>query len=181
MKIEIRDPVTGERLADGETGEIVVSGPSVTPGYWRNPGATEEAFTSDGFFRTGDMGSMDADGFLFIRDRIKDMIVTGGENVYPAEVESVLSTHPAVAEIAVVGIPSTQWGETPIAFVVPRGGLDAAPDPADIIGYGRERMAHFKCPREIRFVEVLPRNPSGKILKRELRAPFWEGHARAVG
>ncbi len=181
VTIEIRDPLTGERLADGETGEIVVSGPSVTPGYWRNPGATEEAFTSDGFFRTGDMGSMDADGFLFIRDRIKDMIVTGGENVYPAEVESVLSTHPAVAEIAVVGIPSTQWGETPIAFVVPRGGLDSAPDPADIIGYGRERMAHFKCPREIRFVEVLPRNPSGKILKRELRAPFWEGHARAVG
>jgi long-chain acyl-CoA synthetase len=181
VEIEIRDPVTGGELDEGETGEIVIRGPSVTPGYWRNPGATAEAFTDDGFFRTGDVGSMDAEGFLFIRDRIKDMIVTGGENVYPAEVESVLSTHPAVAEIAVVGIPSPKWGETPIAFVVPRGGVSAAPDPAEIISYGRERMAHFKCPAKIEYVEVLPRNPSGKILKRELRAPFWEGHTRAVG
>jgi long-chain acyl-CoA synthetase len=181
VEIEVRDPVTGEGMPVDETGEIVVRGSSVTPGYWRNPDATAEAFTADGFFRTGDMGSLDADGFLFIRDRIKDMIVTGGENVYPAEVESVLSTHPAIAEIAVVGIPSQQWGEVPIAFVVPRDGADAAPDPGEIISYGRDRLAHFKCPTEIRYVEALPRNPSGKILKRELRAPFWEGRTRAVG
>jgi long-chain acyl-CoA synthetase len=178
VEIEIRDVASGEPLGADETGEIVVRGPSVTPGYWQNPGATAEAFTADGFFRTGDIGSMDADGFVFIRDRMKDMIITGGENVYPAEVESVLSTHPDIAEIAVVGVPSATWGEVPIAFVVPRDGhLDAA----EIIGYARERLAHFKCPQEIRVVAALPRNPSGKILKRELRASFWENQSRAVG
>ena len=153
-------------------------GRSVTPGYWRNAAATAEAFTADGFFRTGDLGSMDADGFVYIRDRIKDMIITGGENVYPAEVESVLSTHPAIAEIAVVGVPSPAWGEAPIAFVVARGGHL---DPAEVITYARERMAHFKCPQEVHVVTALPRNPSGKILKRDLRAPFWEDQSRAVG
>jgi long-chain acyl-CoA synthetase len=180
VDVEIRDAVTGVRVASGESGEIVVRGPSVTPGYWRNPEATAQAFTGDGFFRTGDVGTMDVDGFVFIRDRIKDMIVTGGENVYPAEVESVLSTHPAVAEVAVIGIPSAQWGETPIGFVVLRPG-DPAIDPGEIIAYGRDRLAHFKCPTEIHIVDTLPRNPSGKILKRDLRAPFWAEHDRAVG
>ena len=178
IEIEIRDVGTGRRLDPGETGEVVVRGPSVTAGYWQRPDDTAAAFTSDGFFRTGDMGALDEAGFLFIRDRIKDMIVTGGENVYPAEVESVLAAHPAVAEVAVVGIPSPTWGETGLAFVVPRG---ERPDPADVIEFARARLAHFKCPTVVEFVDELPRNPSGKVLKRELRAPYWQGSTRQVG
>ncbi len=178
IELDILDIESGKPLPAGEVGEIVVRGPSLFPGYWRNPEATAAAFTADGFFRTGDMGSLDSDGFLFIRDRIKDMIVTGGENVYPAEVESVLAAHPSVADVAVIGIPSEKWGEMPLAFVVARG---TDPDPADIIGFARERMAHFKCPTAVEFIAELPRNPSGKVLKRELRAPYWVGHTRAVG
>ena len=160
----------GTRCAVGEPGEILVGGGSLTPGYWRNPVATADAFTPDGFFRTGDMGALDEDGFLFVRDRIKDMIITGGENVYPAEVESVLAGFPGVVEVAVVGVPSQRWGETPMAFLVP-GGAD--PDPAEVIAFARARLAHYKCPTAVTFVPALPRNPSGKILKRELRQPFW--------
>jgi long-chain acyl-CoA synthetase len=105
------------------------------------------------------------------------MIVTGGENVYPAEVESVLAGHPAVADVAVIGVPSEKWGETPLAFIVPRG---ERPDPAEIIEYARAHLAHFKCPAAVEFVAELPRNPSGKVLKRELRAPYWEGRDRHV-
>ena len=170
IEIQIADTVDGTRLPVGGIGEILVRGKSLTPGYWRNPQATAEAFTPDGFFRTGDMGSMDDEGFLFIRDRIKDMIITGGENVYPAEVESVLAGFPGVVEVAVVGIPSPRWGETPMAFVVTGG---AHPDPAEVIGFSRQKMAHYKCPTAVTFVDALPRNPSGKILKRELRAPYW--------
>jgi long-chain acyl-CoA synthetase len=178
IELDILDVATGKPLPVGEVGEIVVRGRSVTPGYWQRPQETAAAFTSTGFFRTGDLGSLDEDGFLFIRDRMKDMIVTGGENVYPAEVESVLAAHPAVADVAVVGVPSANWGETPLAFVVARG---AEPDPHEIIEFARARMAHFKCPTAVEFVAALPRNPSGKILKRELRAPYWEGHTRQVG
>ncbi|MET3807725.1 long-chain acyl-CoA synthetase [Nakamurella sp. UYEF19] len=170
IEIEIADTATGERLLSGSTGEILVRGGSLTPGYWRNPQATADAFTADGFFRTGDMGLLDDDGFLFIRDRLKDMIITGGENVYPAEVESVLAAFPGVLEVAVVGVPSERWGETPMAFVVSRG---AHPDPEEVIRFSREKMAHFKCPTTVEFVEALPRNPSGKVLKRQLRAPYW--------
>jgi long-chain acyl-CoA synthetase len=168
ITVEIRDPVTRARLPSGQVGEVVVRGPSVTSGYWRLPGA--DAFTDDGFFRTGDLGSLDDDGFLFIRDRLKDMIITGGENVYPAEVESVLATHPAVVEAAVVGVPSAKRGETPVAFVVANG---TPPPAAELIAWTRQRMAHFKCPTAVEFVAELPRNPSGKVLKRELRAPYW--------
>ena len=160
----------GTRCGGGEAGEILVRGGSLTPGYWRNPGATAEAFTDDGYFRTGDMGSLDEDGFLFVRDRIKDMIITGGENVYPAEVESVLAGFPGVVEVAVVGVPSERWGETPMAFVVTAGG---EPDPTEVIAFARHRLAHYKCPTAVTFVPALPRNPSGKILKRELRQPYW--------
>jgi long-chain acyl-CoA synthetase len=177
IEVEIRDPYDGSPRGLGQTGEIVVRGPSVTPGYWQRPDATAAAFTSDGFFRTGDVGAIDEAGYVYIRDRLKDMIVTGGENVYPAEVESVLAGHPAVTDVAVIGIPSPQWGETPIAVVVPFG----QPDPADIIAWARERVAHYKCPTQVVFMPELPRNPSGKVLKRELRAPYWEGHDRAVG
>jgi acyl-CoA synthetase (AMP-forming)/AMP-acid ligase II len=178
IEIDILDAESGKPLASGGIGEIAVRGPSLFPGYWQRPEATAEAFTADGFFRTGDMGSLDEDGFLFIRDRIKDMIVTGGENVYPAEVESVLAAHPAVADVAVVGVPSPRWGETPLAFVVVRAGV---PDPQDILEFARARLAHFKCPTAVEFVGELPRNPSGKVLKRELRAHYWEGHGRSVG
>ena len=178
IEIQIADVGSGVILPAGSTGEIQVRGKSLTPGYWRNPQATADAFTADGFFRTGDMGALDDEGFLFIRDRMKDMIITGGENVYPAEVESVLAAFPDVVEVAVVGIPSPKWGETPMAFVVTGG---AHPDPQDIIRFSREKMAHYKCPTDVAFVEALPRNPSGKILKRELRAPYWIGHDRVVG
>jgi acyl-CoA synthetase (AMP-forming)/AMP-acid ligase II len=177
IELDILDVETGKPLPVGEIGEIVVRGKSLMPGYWQRPEATAAAFTDDGFFRTGDMGSLDADGFLYIRDRIKDMIVTGGENVYPAEVESVLAGHPAVADVAVIGVPSEQWGETPLAFVVARG---EQPDPAEIIEFARAHLAHFKCPTAVEFIAELPRNPSGKVLKRELRAPYWEGHDRHV-
>jgi long-chain acyl-CoA synthetase len=178
IEIEIRDPATGARLPVGEVGEVVVRGPSVTSGYWRLPGATADSLTGDGFFRTGDLASMDDGGFVFIRDRIKDMIVTGGENVYPAEVESVLAGHPAVLEAAVVGVPSPTRGETPLAFVVTRG---TEPTAAELITWSRDRLAHFKCPTSVQFVAELPRNPSGKVLKRELRAPYWAGQERHVG
>lgn len=178
IEIEVRDATDGTRLGIGDIGEVVVRGPSVTPGYWQRPEATAAAFTEDGYFRTGDMGSLDEDGFLFIRGRIKDMIVTGGENVYPAEVESVLAAHPAVVEAAVVGVPSDAWGETPLAFVVARG---AEPEPAELIGWLRERLAHFKCPTAVEYVPALPRNASGKVLKRELRAPYWSGQPSQVG
>lgn len=178
IELRILDTETGRPLSAGAVGEIAVRGPSVTSGYWQRPDATAEVFTADGFFRTGDIGSLDEEGYLFILDRLKDMIVTGGENVYPAEVESVLAAHPAVADVAVVGVPSVQWGETPLAFVVARG---PAPDPADVIAFARERLAHFKCPTAVEFVAELPRNASGKVLKRELREPYWAGQSRRVG
>ncbi len=178
IELAILDAVTGARLPAGSAGEIAVRGPSVTAGYWNDGAATAAAFTPDGFFRTGDMGVLDAEGFLSVHDRIKDMIITGGENVYPAEVESVIAAHASVLDVAVIGVPSDRWGETPIAVVVVRG---SAPDPADIIAWSRERLAHYKCPTAVVFVDELPRNPSGKILKRELRAPFWSGQQRQVG
>ncbi|TWE07892.1 long-chain-fatty-acid--CoA ligase [Rudaeicoccus suwonensis] len=177
IDLQIRDPFDGSLLPAGASGEIVVRGPSVTPGYWRLPEATKQAFTADGFLRTGDVGTLDEDGFLYIRDRIKDLIVSGGENIYPAEVESVLADHPQVADIAVVGIPDERWGERPIAFAVASGG---ELDPADVVAFARERMAHFKCPTEVVVLPELPRNASGKILKRDLREPYWLGHDRAV-
>jgi acyl-CoA synthetase (AMP-forming)/AMP-acid ligase II len=179
VELDIIDPDTGRSLPPGEVGEVVTRAPSVTPGYWRRPEETAHAFLPGGWFRTGDAGSLDEGGYLFIRDRIKDMIVTGGENVYPAEIESVLAGHPAVADVAVIGVPSDKWGETPLAVVVAKSG--STPDTADIVAYSRARLAHFKCPTDVVLIEELPRNPSGKVLKRELRAPYWAGHERAIG
>jgi long-chain acyl-CoA synthetase len=173
------DPVTGSPLTAGEVGEVVVRGPVVTSGYWRNEAATRESFLEGGWLRTGDVGSLDVDGYLYLRDRIKDVIVSGGENVYPAEVENVLAGHPAVAEVAVVGAPSERWGETPVAFVVPAPGHEV--DEAALLAFCRERLAHYKCPTRVERSGGLPRNPSGKILKRELRAPLWSERDRAIG
>ncbi len=168
----------GSEAAEGEVGELWVRSPQVMSGYWRNREATADAITADGWFRTGDAGYRDPDGYLYLYDRVKDMIVTGGENVYPAEVENALMAHPAVADAAVFGIPDEQWGEAVKAVVVAVG----EPPPAEaLIAFCRERIAGYKCPKSIDFAATLPRNPSGKLLKRELRAPYWGGTDRLVG
>lgn len=167
-QVRIVDPATLEVLPVGERGEVLIGGDLVMKGYWRRPDATEAALLPGGWLRTGDGGSVDEDGYLFLHDRIKDMIVSGAENVYPAEVESVLSGHPDIAEVAVIGIPSERWGESPFAVVVPHTG--AEPTAFDIINWVRERLAHFKCPVGIQFVEALPRTASGKLRKAELRS-----------
>lgn len=179
IEIAIVDPDSGATLASGEPGEVVVRGPSVTTGYWRRPEATAEAFLADGWFRTGDVGTLDDEGYLYLKDRLKDLIVSGGENIYPAEVENALAGHPDVGEVAVIGIPSPQWGETQLAVIVPVAG--AHPAEAEIIDYCRARLAHFKCPTAVRIVDVLPRNPSGKVLKRDLRQPYWADQEGTIG
>jgi len=165
-------------VATGEVGEIVIQSDFVMKGYWNRPDATAEALRG-GFFHTGDAGYFDKDGFLFIYDRVKDMIVSGGENVYPAEVENALFGHPDVADVAVIGIPSEKWGEEVKAIVVRKPGTDPAAE--DIIAFARERIAAYKAPKTVDFADALPRNPSGKILRKDLRAPYWEGRERHVG
>jgi fatty-acyl-CoA synthase len=151
----------------GQAGEIALRGPKVVSGYWNNPEATAAAFTSEGWFRTGDIGHLDKDGYLYIDDRKKDMIVSGGENVATSEVERVLYEHDAVLEAAVVGMPDPKWGEVPRAFIVLKPGQDVTADA--LIAHCRARLAGFKTPRQIEFLDALPRNPSGKVLKRQLR------------
>jgi acyl-CoA synthetase (AMP-forming)/AMP-acid ligase II len=158
-------------------GEILIRGAQVMKGYWNRPEATEEVIR-DGWFCSGDAGYLDEAGYLYIHDRVKDMIVSGGENVYPAEVESVLFAHPDVADVAVVGVPDERWGEAVKAVVVRRDG--ATLDEPDLIEYCRGKIAGFKRPRSVDFVEALPRNPTGKLLKRELRERYWAGHDRRV-
>jgi len=152
-------------------GEIVVKGDQVLTGYWNNEKATKESFI-DGWFRTGDVGRWDENGYLYIVDRKKDMILTGGENVYPREVEEVLYTHPAIVEAAVIGIPDPKWGESVVAVLHVR---DSEPAPAEIIAFCKERIASYKKPRFVAFVAELPKNASGKVLKRELRARIADG------
>jgi acyl-CoA synthetase (AMP-forming)/AMP-acid ligase II len=156
----------GTPVARGERGEVVLRGPKVFPGYWRDPEATARAFAG-GWFHTGDIGVLDDDGYLFIVDRLKDMIVSGGENIAGSEVERVLYEHPAVLEAAVVGRPDDRWGEVPVAFVAVRPGSSVSPD--ELIAHCRGELARFKVPKHVTFVDALPRNPSGKVLKRELR------------
>ena len=183
VKIRIVDTETKEEMPDGEVGEILCSTVQNMLGYWRNPEATAEAYPDGrdengiGYFRTGDAGYMQ-DGYLFIHDRVKDMIVSGGENVYPAEIENVLMAHDQIADAAVIGVPSEQWGETVKAIIVDGPGTAARDE--EVIAYCRERLAHFKCPTSIDRIEALPRNPSGKILKTELREPYWKGQTRRV-
>ena len=161
----------------GDVGEILIRAPNVMKGYWNNAGASAKALAG-GWFRTGDAGYFDADGYLYIHDRVKDMIVSGGENIYPAEVENAIFGHPAVADVAVIGVPDEKWGEAVKAIVVRKPGVEATS--ADIIAYARDRIAGYKLPKSVDFVDALPRNPTGKILRRELRAPYWEGRARQV-
>jgi acyl-CoA synthetase (AMP-forming)/AMP-acid ligase II len=146
-------------------------------GYWARPEATAQAIR-DGWFHTGDAGYVDEEGFIFLKDRIKDMIISGGENVYPAEVEAVLMSHAEILECAVIGIPDAKWGETVKAVVVRRQG--ASLTEAALIAWSRDKLAGFKRPSSIDFVEALPRNASGKLLKRTLREPYWAGYTRRV-
>ncbi|HMG42059.1 MAG TPA: long-chain-fatty-acid--CoA ligase [Acidimicrobiales bacterium] len=162
----------------GEKGEILVSGPQTMRGYWNMPDATADALR-DGWMHTGDAGHLDEDGYLYVSDRVKDMIVSGGENVYPREVEDVLFRMPEIADAAVIGVPDERWGETVKAVVVVRPGLSVTE--SAVIAWCRDRLAGFKCPRSVDLVDELPRNPSGKVLKRVLREPHWVNEARSVG
>jgi acyl-CoA synthetase (AMP-forming)/AMP-acid ligase II len=170
---------SGRELGPGDHGELVARGANVMRGYWNNPEEARLAFR-DGMFRTGDVGYRDADGYFYILDRVKDMIVTGGENVYSGEVEAIIYEHPAVLEAAVFGIPDPKWGELVAACVVRKLGRDLSTD--DLIAHCRRFLANYKIPRRIEFSETeLPKSGSGKILKRLLRERFWIGQKRAVG
>jgi acyl-CoA synthetase (AMP-forming)/AMP-acid ligase II len=168
----------GNSLPPGTIGEIATRSAKNMAGYWQMPDATAETIDSDGWLRTGDAGYLDEDGYLYIRDRVKDMIISGGENIYPAEVENAVYAHPQVADVAVIGVPSEKWGEAVKACVVVKEGANLTE--ADIIAHSRDHIAGYKCPKSVDFIAALPRNPSGKILRRELRAPYWEGKDKAV-
>lgn len=167
VEIAIIDPETGSQLPSGEVGEVRVRSAAITKGYWRKDAETQHAITEDGWLCTGDAGELDADGYLYIRDRYKDMIVSGAENIYPKEIENVLELHPAITEAAVIGVPHDKWGETPWAIVALRP--DAVLTAEDVIAFTRERLARYKCPTGVSFLPSLPRNASGKIMKHVLR------------
>jgi long-chain acyl-CoA synthetase len=170
VELRVVDPATSEDLPSGSVGEVWLRAPNVMAGYFNRPQDTATAITGDGWLRTGDGGYVDADGYLFLTDRIKDMIISGGENVYPTEVEEVLSQHPKVAEAAVIGVPDEHWGETVSAVVIRQPGTAIEGD--ELIAFARERLASYKLPRLIEFVDDFPRTPTGKVLKRELRARY---------
>jgi long-chain acyl-CoA synthetase len=167
----------GRDLSAGAVGEIAVRSRQIMAGYWRLPDATKRAVQGDWFF-TGDAGYIDDKGYLYIYDRVKDMIVSGGENIYPAEVESALFGHPAIADVAVIGVPDERWGEAVKAVVVKKPGAELSA--GELITWARERIAGYKLPKSVDFVDALPRNPTGKILKRELRKPYWGDKQRQV-
>jgi acyl-CoA synthetase (AMP-forming)/AMP-acid ligase II len=169
-------PSLGWEVRLGELGEIQVRGAAPLPGYWNDAEATAATLTPDGFYRMGDVGTIDADGFITIVERLKDMVITGGENVYPAEVEAVLAGHPAVTDVAVIGIPDDRWGETLHAVVVAGPGFDSG----ELLSWARMRLAGFKCPSGVTVLPELPRNATGKVLRAALREPFWAGRDRRV-
>ena len=178
VEVEIHDPATGQPTPAGQSGEIWIRSEQIMGGYWGKPDATVAAITPDGWYRSGDGGHIDSDGYVYVTDRIKDMIISGGENIYPAEIERVLAEHPALADVAVIGVPDERWGEVPKAVVVLRP--DASVEPNELIGWCRERLAGYKVPKTVDVAAELPRNPTGKVLKRELRKPYWEGRERQV-
>ncbi len=169
-------PSLGWEVRLGDRGEIQVRGAAPLPGYWNDPEATGRALTEDGFYRTGDVGVIDGDGYLTIIDRLDDVVITGGENVYPAEVEAVLAAHPLVADVAVIAVPDDRWGETVHAVVVAGPELDTA----ELTDWAHKRLAGFKCPTGVSVVAQLPRNATGKVLRSALREPFWAGRDRRV-
>ena len=171
VEVQIRD-FDGNMLATGNQGEICICGPNITRGYLNNAAETQAAFRGD-WFRSGDIGLFDDDGYLYIVDRLKDMIITGGENVYPREVEELLYTHPEIQECAVVGLPDKEWGERVTAFIVPHKGQQ--PDPKTLKSFLKEHMAGYKVPKEFIFVDELPKNNAGKLLKREIKKKYGYG------
>ncbi|RZS44721.1 acyl-CoA synthetase (AMP-forming)/AMP-acid ligase II [Herbihabitans rhizosphaerae] len=176
VEVRVVDIVTEEDAPTGEQGEIWIRTVHRMTEYLNKPDATAETVTPDDWVRTGDVGHLDAEGYLYVEDRLKDMIITGGENVYGPEVERVLADHPHVTDAAIIGVPDERWGESVKAIVSTDGAVTAE----DIIAFCRERLAGYKCPRTMDIVDALPRNASGKILKRDLRAPYWKDHQRAI-
>ena len=170
VEMRIVDPVSERECSAGAVGEVWLRAPNVMAGYYDRPEETAGALMADGWLRTGDGGYRDDDGYLFLTDRIKDMIVTGGENVYPVEVEEVLAQYPGVADVAVIGVPDERWGEAVTALVIPAAG--AAVGAGELVAFARQKLAGYKLPRTVEFVAELPRSPAGKVLKRELRARY---------
>jgi acyl-CoA synthetase (AMP-forming)/AMP-acid ligase II len=177
VEIKIIDEA-GQEVQAGTVGEIATRSVRNMRGYWNNPEASAKTIDADGWLRTGDAGYIDADGYLYIHDRVKDMIISGGENIYPAEVENAVYSHPKVVDVAVIGVPDARWGEAVKACVVVKPGETLTE--AEVIAFAREHIAGYKCPKSVDFIAALPRNASGKILRRELRAPYWKGRDRAV-
>lgn len=177
VEVKIIDEA-GHEVPAGTVGEIATRSSKNMRGYWNNPDATASTIDAEGWLRTGDAGYFDEDGYLYIHDRVKDMIISGGENVYPAEVENALYSHLKVADVAVIGVPDAKWGEAVKACVVVKAGEELSE--AELIAHARQHIAGYKCPKSVDFIAALPRNPSGKILRRELRSPYWEGKDRAV-
>ena len=176
IEIKIVD-TNNNQLGTGEVGEILIKSGTVMKSYWNRSEATAETIVDDWFY-SGDAGFFDEDGFLFIHDRVKDMIISGAENIYPAEVENALMSHPQILDAAVVGIPDEKWGETVMGFVILAE--DASISEDEIIAYSREKIAGFKCPKTIKFINEIPRNPTGKVLRRKLREPYWKGKKRNI-
>ncbi|MFT6642562.1 MAG: long-chain acyl-CoA synthetase [Patiriisocius sp.] len=172
----IVDRESGQQVAEGEAGEIWMRGPQIMRGYWKNDEATEQSITEDGWFKSGDAGYM-VDGFVYIHDRVKDMVISGGENIYPAEVENALMKHPGVSDVAVIGVPDDRWGET-VKAIVTRSSEEITEE--QLFAFCRKNLASYKCPTSFDWMDLIPRNPSGKILKTELRKPYWAGRTRNV-
>jgi long-chain acyl-CoA synthetase len=170
LRIRLRD---GSVAGVNESGEIETRSELTVSGYWNLPQASKQAFTQDGWLRTGDVGYLDQDGYLYIQGRVQDMIFSGGENVDPTEVEEVISGYPGVADVAIIGLPSMRWGAVVKAIVVPASGARIGAD--DIIDYARSRIAHFKVPKSVDFIDRLPRDANGKVLRRQLRKRYWHG------
>ena len=175
VEVALADPASGALIDGRGTGELLVRGPGVFAGYWRDPDATRASLRG-GWLHTGDIAERDPEGFYRIRDRLEDMYISGGENVYPAEVEGALHEHPAVADAAVIGIPDKRWGEVGVAIVVVHRG--ASVDEQELRAHCRRRLAAYKVPHAVRLAEELPRSASGKLLKRELRERFSPGGTR---
>ena len=178
VEVKVVNPDTLEEVPIGQPGELWFRTPQLMEGYHNKPDATREAITDDGWFRTGDIGRVDDGGFVFVEDRLKDMIISGGENIYSVEVERALTDHPAVMDAAVFGIPDDKWGESVKAVVELSAGQQTSPE--ELIAWCKEKLAGYKCPRSVEITEELPRNPTGKLLKKDLRKPYWENRDRAI-
>ena len=175
-EVRVVDPDTLKDVPAGEQGELWFRSPQLMKGYHNKPEATAESITDGGWFRTGDIGRVDDGGYIFVEDRLKDMIISGGENIYSIEVERVLAEHPAVVDVAIIGVPDEKWGEVVKAVVQ----LEGKADEKELIAFCRERLAAYKCPKTVDIKDELPRNPTGKILKKDLRKQYWEGRDRAT-